>query len=346
MPMRGEVARRLRDLLGRRTDEGDRLPAGDHPAHVGRERLGVLEADRAGQVRAGVGTARLQVDDPFAGLDAAPQLGRVDRVGWLAGERRRALPVRRGHRRVVAGVGGEPREEAGDELALVLDDERQVPRALVLDRGGRRRGGRRGGAEAAEAVGRQHGDLARELAGEPADRPVLGTGELVGQGLGDEVRAPHRPEEHRAPGQHRVRDALFGHDVGEVARRVAGRGARRHRQAPRRELVAGRHRAAGERHVLLGGDEVVGARHARELEAAGDVVVVHVGLGDERDLDARGLRRVEHDARRRAGGRRRCRSRRRGRGRSGLRARASGWSRSLARALTLVAAPIREVREV
>ena len=74
------------DVLGVLAEQRERGAPGDQPAEVGREAAVEPEVEGAGRVPGREGGAGAQVDDPLAGLDASPQLGRVgDRRGREVG---------------------------------------------------------------------------------------------------------------------------------------------------------------------------------------------------------------------------------------------------------------------
>src|SRR5690606_24640636 len=152
---------------------------------------------------------------------------------------------------------------------------------------GLRAAGGAGRAKAAETVGRVHARVRRKLVDKAAHRPELGAGQCLGGVVADEVGAPDGAVEHRAAGEHRRRFAVKDRDVGEVVRGVA-RGVH---GSDEDVVTEGQHVAVGrgdvvEGDVVAGGQDVAGAGAPGEVEAAGHVVVVQVGLEHEPHLDA------------------------------------------------------------
>ncbi len=141
-------------------------------------------------------------------------------------------------------------------------------------------------------MGRVDRCLVAQQVGEPVGRRVLVVHEVVGVLGTEEVRAAGRAVEQGAAREDAdVLVAAGGRvelgvveDEGEVGERVAG--GRQHSDAhtsTHLDDVSVRYGGAGEGDVVLAIDEVLGAGPLRESEAAGDVVVVDVGLEDVRE---------------------------------------------------------------
>ena len=109
MPIRASSRWACADLLRCLPEQGHRRAPGNHPAQVGGEAAVEREAERAGHEAGGERDPVPQVNDPLAGLDPAPQLGRAARprrgqvgppgpAGWpgpCARSRRARRPARR-----------------------------------------------------------------------------------------------------------------------------------------------------------------------------------------------------------------------------------------------------------
>ena len=279
-------------LLGLAEQRHGRTPRHE-PAEVGGELAVEAEVERALGVAGGERGAGAQVDEPLALLEALAQGLLVGRRGVLRSRRGRAGGVGRAHLRVVGGPVVEAGEQVGDPLLLVLR-ERRV-RALLLADGGRRRLALRRGAEAAEAVRGQHLGVVGQLGGEPARRGVLVVHQRVRVVGAEQVGAAGGAEQQRAAGEHAEVLAVRLEGVGQVGERVAGRGddGHAHRRADLDDVaVADRRPVEGD---VVGGVHVVrGAGGLGEGQAAGDVVVVQVGLEDVGDADAGLAGEVEH----------------------------------------------------
>ena len=131
-------------------------------------------------------------------------------------------------------------------------------------------------------MGREDLRLVRQQVGEPVGRGVLVADQLVGVLVPEEVGTAGGAVQQRTAGEHAdLLVAVASEDVGEVGERVAG-GCQRSDAHPSTHLddLSVRHGGAGEGHVVLAIDEVLGTGALREGEAAGDVVVVDVGLED------------------------------------------------------------------
>jgi hypothetical protein len=97
----------------------------------------------------------------------------------------------------------------------------------------------------------------------------------------DEIRPTGGAEQQGAPGEDALHPAALLHHVRQVVGRVARRVEHPHGQLAGPHRVAVAHRRAVERHPVVGRHQVVRAGTAGELETAGHVVVVDVGLGDD-----------------------------------------------------------------
>lgn len=226
--------------------------------------------------------------DPVAQIDHPLPRGQAlgDLVGACHGGRGEvdgcgARGVGGAHVGVVGGDVVETGQQVGDE-GVGVARERRVGRLLLADRGGGAVS-RAGGAEAAEAVGGQHLRLVREFGREPVDGRVLGAGQVRGEAGFDQVGAADGADEQRTAGEHRDGGTVFFEDVRGVVRGVSGRG----------QCTQGQGVLCGEDHdvpVVDGGvadgdpgggrDEVGGTGETGQFRAAGDVVVVDVGLDD------------------------------------------------------------------
>ena len=165
----------------------------------------------------------------------------------------------------------------------------------------------RGRAEAAEPVRRVDGHLIRQLRGQPADRAVLGPGQLVGLVRADQIGAADGAVQHGTAGEDRDRvPAVLAQDVREVTGRVPGGVHDGHGQGPGDDLVVIANGQAVEADLLGRRDDVRCPGLAGQRETAGDVVVMDVGLQHVRDPHPTGLRggqnpadvtlRVDHDS--------------------------------------------------
>ena len=166
--------------------------------------------------------------------------------------------------------------------------------SLLLADGGVGDVGLGGGAEAAEPVGREHLGGIRQLGGQPVRGGVLGVDQVMGVLVPEQIGSTGRAVEQGSAGEHRHRLTAGGQGVGEVAERVpgCGQGPHHHRRAHGHVLIVGdRGPVVGD---LVGGvDEVRGAGALGQGQAAGDVVVVDVGLEHVADPHAFGGGQVE-----------------------------------------------------
>ena len=279
-----------------------------------------LEPERPGQVPGGERRAIPQVDHPLAGLDPPAQLGGLHRLGRRQVDRGGAAAVDRAHVGVVGRVGVQPGQQ-GVDVVLLVQGQRRVDPGLLADGGGVT-AGRGGRAEAAEPVGRQHRGLGGQLGGQPAHRPELGMGQLQGRLRADQVGAAGGAVEHRPAGEHRPLTAAravagVAEDVADVMVGVAGGVQHPHPHPPRLDHLALPHGGVLELHTAAGRQQVARPGAAGELEAAGDVVVVHVGLQHVRDPHPAARRPGRGPGRCRAAGRPPRRPRRRGPGSCG-----------------------------
>ena len=289
-----ELAAGLGDLLLGLADQGDRSAPWDEPADVGDEvGDGQLEVQRPGQVAGGERGAGAQVDHPLAGGQSSGQLGGVDvsRRGEVHG--RRAGGVARPH----VAVPSRNRRQAGDQLVdegLLVPGQGRVDLGLLADGGGVA-AGRGGRTERAEAVAGEDRSAGGQLVDEPAHRVVLGMGELIGVLRTDQVRAAGGAVQHGTAGEHGLHLTVGVRDhVADVVVRVSGsvQHAEPHRAGLEVVPVGGRHPVVGD--GVTGRDDVVGAHADGELEATGQVVVVQVGLQDQRDADGPLLGQGQH----------------------------------------------------
>nr|WP_242473343.1 hypothetical protein [Blastococcus sp. TML/M2B] len=111
--------------------------------------------------------------------------------------------------------------------------------------------------------------------------------EFVGVLGSDQVGASGRAVQHGAAGEDGLHGAVgVGERVADVVVGVPRRvqHPQSHRAGLEHVAVGGRHALV--RHVVPGGDDVPRADRPGELEAAGQVVVVQVGLQDQRDAHA------------------------------------------------------------
>ncbi len=260
---------------------------------MGQEAAVEPEGEAARQVAGRERRPPPQVDDPLAGPDPPPQVGRVDQLGQGRHDRRRPGGVQRRHVGVVSREGVEPGQQARYERVLVLEQGRVAP-ALRGDRR-RRAVRRRRGTEAAEAVGGEHRGDPGEHGREPVGGGVLAPGERRGVLGPEEVRPAGGPVEQRATGEHPVHPPVVVLEhVGQVREGVPGRVDRPQPQLPGAHDVAVMDGAPTEGHLVVGGDEVLGADPLREGQPAGHVVVVDVRLGHVGDADPGRPRQVEH----------------------------------------------------
>ena len=182
--------------------------------------------------------------------------------------------------RVVRGEDVESGEDAIDELLLLLG-QRGVDGALVADGGGQplRLGGR---AEGAEPVGGIDRGVVAEVVGELVRGVPLVVGLLDREVGRDQVGTADAAVEQRAAGEDEGGRIAAADGVRHVMRGVARRVEHLHGQIPHVEGVAVVDRRRLEPELDTAGDDVRRAVLAGELEAAGDVVVVDVGLRDMR----------------------------------------------------------------
>jgi len=138
-------------------------------------------------------------------------------------------------------------------------------------------------------VGRENRRRVGQHPSQLARRGVLRADEVAGVLRPEQVRAAGRPVQQRAAGEdcHLFAGAGVGEHVGQVSERVARRGDRGDPH-PRPDLdgFAVAHRGPLEGHLVLGVDQIRGAGAPGEGEAAGDVVVMDVGLEDVRQPQA------------------------------------------------------------
>ena len=277
----GQVALGVGDLAGALADQRQPGARGQQPAEVGHQVVAVLEAERPGQVPGRERPPTAQVHDPLALGHPPPDLrdpgqGGRDQVG--SG---RAGRVGRSHLgvvgRVVVQAGQHPRH-----VRVGVERERGVVAPLLADRGAVRAGrGGAGRAEAAEPVGGIDHGLGGQFRRQSPERPALRRREN-GRVLGaEQVGPPGRPVQQRAAGEHRdhlARGRVLKR-VSQMCERVPGGGEHPdpHRP-PDRHHVAVDDRGPVERH-RVGCVHVIGrAGGAGQGQAAGDVVVVDVGL--------------------------------------------------------------------
>ncbi len=120
--------------------------------------------------------------------------------------------------------------------------------------------------------------------GHGARRGVLGPGKGLVVGVTEQIGAPGGAVEQRPSGEYALRPVGALQDIRQVVEGVL-RGGQHPQPQPRRGLQHGPvgHPGSLEFHVVLGGQRVDRAGQASQLQAAGDVVVVHVGLHHMRD---------------------------------------------------------------
>lgn len=125
----------------------------------------------------------------------------------------------------------------------------------------------------------QHGGGVGQFRGETARGGVLGAGQALGQARLDQVGAADRADQQRTSGEHRDLHPVLLKDVRGVVRGVTGR-----RQCLQREIgvddraVPVVHGYPSEGDGGPGRHEIGSAGEAGQFQAAGDVVVVDVGL--------------------------------------------------------------------
>ena len=134
----------------------------------------------------------------------------------------------------------------------------------------------------------------------------LGAAEEPGEQRVDQVRAADGAvQEAAATEEGGNLDVAVPHDVRLVVERVSGGVEDLHLQRSDRHDVAATHGQPVEVDTFVRGEQVRHAVPARQSGSAGEVVVVDVGVGDGRDVDARLLggpfercqvaRRIDHE---------------------------------------------------
>jgi hypothetical protein len=272
-------------LLAGLAEQRHRRPPGQDPAQVRGEAAVHRKADRARHVPGAERDAVAQVDDPFPGLDRAPDLVRARRPRRGQVGAARPGPVGRAHPGVVRRVDVEAGQQRLD-VGLLVQGQRGVALLFLPDRG--RRGLRlRGRAEAAEAVRREDLRGVRQLTGQPPRRGVLRPGQRRSARRAEQVRAAGRAEQQRSPGEHPGHLAAGLQHVGQVVERVPG-GGQRPQPQHRADLhdVAVADRLAAEAHRVGRAHQIGRAGLGGQGQAAADVVVVYMRLGDMGDPHA------------------------------------------------------------
>jgi hypothetical protein len=228
-------------------------------------------------------TAVAGIDGDGAASQCRADRRRVEgrRVGETA-EDRWPDAIARGHVAVVGGVGAEAGDHRPHEVVLAERAQPWVLIELAADAGHPLPVGLATAAEAARAMGRQDGDRGRQ-GRQLAQRPELEAGQLVGPVGSQEVGPPGRPGQQAAAGRdgHRRRVVAGIHvtDVpGEVLGRVPGRRARTKPDVTDVEDVAIVDRSMLEGIAPPRGREDLDPVRGAQLERAGQVVVVDVGL--------------------------------------------------------------------
>ncbi len=276
-----------------RQDEGDPRVDRQVPADVGSRSCRPARCSSVpGTCAVGEPLPDPGVDDGDAIRHRSHQSGGIQsRRPWSGAEDRWSLPVARRHVGVVRRIRPEAGQHVAHEDALVgRRCSHGLSAALRADRRGPLRPGGARAAEAARPMGRQQPNL-RGQRGQLAQRVELGAGQAVGRGpaRGGRSARPSRPAGSRRSPRRPVRRRRHrSADVpGQVLRRVAGR-----RPGPQVDIAddRARHRrrpaGAGSRTRLGPGPGSRLPWRGTQLEGAGQVVVVDVGLDDVGDPPA------------------------------------------------------------
>ena len=313
-----QLALRLGDLLGGLAEQGQRGAPRDQPAQVGRELPVEAEVQRAGHVPGGERGAGAQVDQPLPRLQPAAQRGLVRRL------RGRSGPVRPG-RRCWPGPSGRsrparrPARPAAPRptparpgsgpgwCASPARSSRRWPRTGWRSRSCRTRGW---AAPARRRAARRRAGAPRRTGGAPGRGCAPGRAGPGGRSSRTAATRRRTPPDRCSPSR-------------RSARRTGGCRCAREWRSPAPAAtadlddvaVADRDPLVG--HRVGGVDVVRRAGRPRQRQAAGDVVVVDVGLEDVGDPDAGLLRPGPAPGRCLAAGRPRRRPARRGPGSCG-----------------------------